>query len=101
MYFRCGRVHISKLLEKIGVSYKLQPSLLTQEMDHHNIYEDTWKDKEHDWLPYLKIDLLSTAFNYARYAKGMEQFTGYGKKNSLTLPCIATKFFESLRKEHD
>ena len=35
-------------------------------MDHDEIYEDTWEEKEHQWLPYLKIEVLSTAFSYAR-----------------------------------
>ena len=35
-------------------------------MDHDEIYEDNWDDKEHEWLPYLKNDVLSTAFYYAK-----------------------------------
>ena len=84
--FRCGRVHINKSLKNIDISYKLQPSLLKQEMDHDEIYENTWEDKKNEWLPYLKNGFLSTAFCYARYAKGMEELTGFGMKNSLTLP---------------
>ena len=38
--FRCGRVHISKSLKKIGEIYKLQPSLLKQEMEHNEVYQD-------------------------------------------------------------
>ena len=49
----------------MGIIYKLQPSLLKQQMDHDEIYEDTWEDKENEWLPYLKNDVLSTAFSYA------------------------------------
>ena len=44
--------------------------------------------------------MLSTAFSYARYAKGMEGLTGFGMKNSLTLPALANKYF-SLRDEND
>ena len=61
-YFRCGRVHIDFYLNKTGIKYILQPTLLKLEMDHDDIYEDTWKDKK-EWLPYLKDDLLSTAFS--------------------------------------
>ena len=46
VHFRCGRVHINSRLRKIGVSYKLQRSLLKQEMEHHEIFEDTWKLKK-------------------------------------------------------
>ena len=30
---------------------------------------------------------------------GMEELTGFGMKNSLTLPSLANKFFNSLRDE--
>ena len=101
VHFRCGRVHINKSLRKIGESYKLQPSLLKQEMEHDEIHEDTWEAKEKEWLPYVKNDVLSTAFCYARYTMGMEELTEFGMKNSLTLPSLANKFFNSLRDEND
>ena len=46
MHFRCGRVHINKSWKKIGVSYKLQRSLLKQELQHDEIYENTWEKEE-------------------------------------------------------
>ena len=49
----------------------------------------------------LKNDVLSTAFCYARYMKGMEELTNFGMKNSLTLPSLANKYFNSLRDEND
>ena len=48
----------------------------------------------------IKNDVLSTAFSYARYSKGMEELTGFGMKNSLTLPSLANKFLNSLRDEN-
>ena len=70
-------------------------------MDHDEIYEDIWEEKENEWLPYVKNDALSTAFCYARYTMGMEELTGFGMKNSLTLPSLANKFFNSLGNEND
>ena len=101
VHFRCGRVHINKSLRKIGESYKLQESLLKKELEHDEIYEDTWEAKENEWLPYVKNDVLSTAFGYATYTMGMEELTGFGMKNSLTLPSLANKYFNSLRDEND
>ena len=37
VHFRCGRVHINNNLRNIGLSYKLQPCLLKQELDHDEI----------------------------------------------------------------
>ena len=93
-------MHIKDSLKKIGKSYKLQSCSLKQELEHDEIYEDNWEKKENEWLPHLKNDELSTAFSYARYSKGMEELTGFGMKNSLTLPSLANKYFNSLRDEN-
>ena len=101
VHLRCGLLHIKDSLENIGKSYKLQPCLLKQELEHDESFEDNWEEKENEWLPYLKNGVLSTAFSYARYSKGMEELTGFGMKNSLTLPSLANKYFNSLRDESD
>ena len=101
VHFRCGRVHNNKSLKKIGESYKLQESLLKKELENDEIYEDTWEEKENEWLPYVKNDVSSTAFCYARYTMGMEELTGFGMKNSLTLPSLGNKFFNIFRDEND
>ena len=72
-----------------------------KKMGHDEVFEDTWEDKENEWLPYLKNDVLSTAFCLARYTKCMEELTGSGMKKSLTLPSLANKHFNSIRKEND
>ena len=92
---------IKASLQNIGESYKLQSCLLKQEIEHDETYEDTWEDKENERLPDLKNDILSTAFSYARYSKGMEELTGFGMKNSLILPILANKYFNSLRDGND
>ena len=96
-----GKFILIGVWKKIGESYKLQPSVLKQEMEHDEIYEDTWGEKENEWLPGAKNDVLSTALCYARYAIGMEELTGFGMKNSLTLPSLINKKFNSLRDEND
>ena len=94
-------MRIKDSLENIGKSYKLQPFLLKQELEHDETFEDNWEEKENERLPYLKKDVLSTAFSYARYSKRMEELTGFGMKNSLILPALANKFFNSLMDESD
>ena len=42
-------------MNKIGESYKLQPSLLKQEMEHDEIYEDTWKKEKTSGYLMLKM----------------------------------------------
>ena len=70
-------------------------------MDHDEIYESIWENKENEWLPYLKNDVLSTPFCYATHAKLMESLTKFGMKNSLTLASLANKYFNSLVDEND
>ena len=101
VHFRCGRVQKSKSLKKIGESYILQESLLKKELEHDEIFEDTWEERENEWLPYVKNDVLLTVFCYARYTMGMEELTGFGMKSSLTLPSLANIYFNSLRDEND
>ena len=101
VHFRCGRVHINQSLKKIGESYKLQKSILKKELEHDEVYEDTWEARENEWLPYVKNDVLSTAFCYARYTMGMEELTEFDMKNSLTLSSLANNYFNSFRDEND
>ena len=96
-----GRVHINSSLKPIGTSYKLQLSVLKHEMEHDEIYEDNWEEKENEWLPYVRNDLLSTAFCYATYTTGMGYLTSFGMKTSLTLPSLTNKTFISLKDEND
>ena len=90
-----------RFFKKVGRNYKLQESLLKQELEHDEFSEDNWEEKENELLPYLKNDISSTVFSYARYSKGMEELTGFGMENSLTLPSLANKYFNSLRDENN
>ena len=62
-------------------------------MDRDETYEDAWENKENECLPYLKNDVMSTAFCYDRYSKRMEELTRFSMKNSLPLSSLATKLF--------
>ena len=63
------------------------------------MFEDTREAKEHEWLPYVKNDLLSTIFCFARCTLGMDELTNFARKNSLTLPSLAKKYFNNFRDE--
>ena len=51
VHFRCGRVHINRKLKEIGESYILQECLLKKQLEHDEIYQDTWQARENEWLP--------------------------------------------------
>ena len=63
--------------------------------------EDTWEEKENEWILFVKKDVLSTASCCARYTMDIEELTNFGMKNSLTLPSLANKYFNRLRDEND
>ena len=99
--FRCGTTHNKTSLKKICTTFNLQEEILKKEMDHDELFEDTGKNQSDERLGYVKNDSLCTDFAYARYSRGMEELTGFSRKNNLTLPLLAWKFLNSWRDESD
>ena len=91
--------HLNYSLKKLGKTFKLQKELLNTQMNHDEIDYNNYKDKINEWLPYVKNDVLCTAFNYARYIKAMEEKTVFSMKDCLSLPGLRLKYFNSLRKK--
>ena len=78
--------HLSYSLNKLGKTFSLQEGLLKTEMDHDEVDYDNYKDKKDEWLPYVKNDVLCTAFSYARYCKAMDEITENSMKDCLSAP---------------
>ena len=91
LHSRCGKTHLNFSLKKLGKTVKLQKELLKTERKHDKIYADTWTDKKHEWVDYVKNDVLCTAFSYARYSKAMEETTVFGKKDCFSCPGLGWK----------
>ena len=91
--------HFNYSLKKLGNTFKLQKELLKTETNHDEVDGDNYKDEKHEWLHYVKNDVLCTAFSYARYSKAMEEITRFGMKDCLYLPCLGWKNFNSLRTD--
>ena len=101
LIFRCGMTHLNYSLKKLGKTFELPRELLKTEMNHDEITGDNYKDKKDIWLPYVKNDVLCTAYSYARYIKNMEKITGFSMKDCLSLPGLGWKYFNILRTEED
>ena len=101
LHFRCGMTHLNYKLEKLGKTFKFQKELLKSEMNHDEIDGKNYEDKIDEWLPYVKNDVMCTAFSYARYIKAMEEITKFSMKDCLSLPGLGLKYFNSLRTEQD
>ena len=51
VHFRCGMTHLNYPLKKLGKTFELQKEFLKTDMNHNEVYSDTWKDKKSEWLP--------------------------------------------------
>ena len=101
LHFRCGMTRLNYSLKKLGKTFELPKELLKTEMNHDEIDANNYKDKKDIWLPYVKKDVLCTAYSYARYIEAMEELTGFSMKDCLSLPGLGWKYFNSLRTEED
>ena len=101
LIFNCSANHMKSSLRKLGETYKLQAEVLKQEIDHTEIYEDTWQDQQPICEPYLRMDILTLAIIYARYSMNMQSITGSGMKDCLSLPSLGWKYFNSKRDQPD
>ena len=101
LHFRCGMTHLNYSLKKLGKTFELPKELLKTEIDHNDIDGNNYKDKKDIWLPYVKNDVLCTAYSYARYIGAMREITGFSMKDCLSLPGLGWKYFNSLRTEED
>ena len=70
-------------------------------MKQNEYDENNRMHKKDKWLPYVKNDVLCTAYCYAKYSKSMQEITGFSMKDCLSLPGLGLKYFNSLRTEED
>ena len=101
LHFRCGMTHLNYSLKKLGKTFELPKELLKTEMNHDENDANNYKDKKDIWLPYVKNDVLCTAYSYARHIKAMEEITKFSMKDCLSLPGLGWKYYNSLRSEED
>ena len=101
LIFRCGMTHLNYSLKKLRKTFELPKELLKIEINHDDVDANNYKDKKDIWLPYVKNDVLCTAYCYARYSKAMEEITEFSMKDCISLPGLGWKYFNSLRTEED
>ena len=78
--------HLKCSVKKLGKTFKLQKEILKTEMNHDENYADNWRDKKHEWVDYVNIDVLCTVFLFARHWKAMDEIIGFSRKDSLSSP---------------
>ena len=70
-------------------------------MDHNEVDGKNYKNKIDEELPYVKQDVLCTAYSYSRNIKMMRKITGFSMRNCSSLPGLGWDNFRSLRTEED
>ena len=55
------------------------------------LMKESWKNRKDVWVEYVKNDVSCTVFSNARYSKAMEENTGFGMKDCLSLPGLGWK----------
>ena len=93
--------HLNYSLKEPGKTFELPKTLLKSELNHDDIDGDNYKNKKDIWLPYVKMDVLSTSFCYARYCGAFQEITKFSMKDFLSLPGLGFKYFNSLRTDRD
>ena len=46
--------HLNYSLKKLRKTFELEKELLKTEMNHDEVYADTWKNKKNEWLKYVR-----------------------------------------------
>ena len=88
-------------VKKLGKTFMIQKELLKTEKNHDEIDYNNYKDRKDEWLPYVKNDVLCTAFSYARYCKAMQEINGFSMEDCLSAPGLGWKYSKSMREDND
>ena len=81
--------------------FKLQKELTKTEMVLKEVFADNCREREIEWLDYVKNNVLCTVLSKSGFSKAMEGITGFGMKDCVSLPKLGWKNFKSLRKDED
>ena len=99
--FTCSKSHEKGSLEKVGKEYGLQPELLKGEIEHSVNKESNFAEIRHIWESYIKLDVLCSAFIYARHSRKIQKRSGFGIKDCLTEASLGWECFGTYNKDRD
>ena len=112
VHFKCGLLHIKDSLKNLRKVLNYNHVYLNKNLNTMKFMKIIARSKKMNGYLILKTMFfkkilcvfkndVKTAFSHARYAKGMEELTGFGMENSSTLPTLANKYFNGLRDENN
>ena len=99
--FTCSKSHIKISLVKIGKKHGLQAERFKGEIEHSVFNESIFAELSEIWEPYLKLDVLCSAFINARHFMEMQKMSGFGIKDCLTEANLGWKCFGTYNKDRE
>lgn len=88
---RCTLQHVNTKLSSWGQSFNIPKNLRKMDYEIEKITKDNYKEKENEWLPYLKNDVLALACCMMLYNEMMENISEFNLQSNLTLPGLSFK----------
>ena len=73
-------IPLSFLLKNLLNTFILQREILKTELKQEGVLADIWREKNDEWLNYVKIFVFSSS-SYARYTKANQEITTFGVKD--------------------
>ena len=97
---RCSFQHVKTSLLKWGISFKIPKNIRKLEMEHSDINETNYIEKQPIWEPYLRNDILSLAACTLKYNTIMKNICHQSIQNNLTSSSLTFKaWFSQLKEE--
>jgi hypothetical protein len=91
--FRDFMHHLSGSLANLCKSYHIPKELSKSSLDHGAINERNWKSLAHEWVPYLRKDVISLAMIFCIHWKTMKDISGYQIQECYTSSTMGWKSF--------
>jgi hypothetical protein len=97
---RCSYQHVKSSLDRWGKDFKIPKSIQKTKLQHKDIFLSNFLEKESDWLPYLKNDILSLAACVTKFNKIMMELVKQNMQSCLTAPSLTFKgWFSEINEE--
>ena len=91
LIFRCSFNHIKSSLKGMCNSFKLPKNLRKMDYDIGNITKENYLEKQSEWEPYLRLDVISLACVIAKYNKIMKDLCGQNMETNISSPSLTFK----------
>ena len=97
----CTKSQIEGSLVRICREYGLQPGRLKGKVEHLVFIKSNFAGLRQSWEPYLKLEVLCSAFMYSRHSMEIQNMSGFGIKDCLTEASFFGSVFGQKNKDRE